>query len=110
MTTLLVLALFSLLPTISAQAPSQAKIAACQASLTIPSYQDYYYYDVNDTTPFSVTYQYDGTREFQVRYGIGLYGADRLPRTVDGIECTGVPVAGVSFTDYTTGATSSCTS
>ena len=60
---LVTLTLTLLLPLTSAQAPSQSKIAACQASITIPSYQDYYYYDVNDTSPFSVTYQYDGTRE-----------------------------------------------
>ena len=65
--TLIALLTFTLLSTLltqtSAQAPSQSKIAACQASITIPSYQDYYYYDVNDTSAFSVTYQYDGARE-----------------------------------------------
>jgi hypothetical protein len=67
--TLVTLTLTLLLPLISAQAPSQAKIAACQASITIPSYQDYYYYDVNDTSAFSVTYQYDGARESAAGFG-----------------------------------------
>jgi hypothetical protein len=60
---LLALALIWTAPAVLAQAPSQSKIAACQASITIPSYQDYYYYDVSDTTLFTVTYMYDPARE-----------------------------------------------
>lgn len=72
----LTLALFTLVPQITAQAPSQSKIAACQASITIPSYQDYYYYDVNDASAFTVTYQYDGVRESSNRSCLASEKAD----------------------------------
>jgi hypothetical protein len=43
----------------AAQAQSQTQIVNCQNSISIPSYQDVYDYDVSDTSSFTVTYTYN---------------------------------------------------